>query len=458
MAALREENDQRCAPPLADSDVERIAASVSGYAPAGIAISQTNSAYVASVPFVAPNAQWPAPPGKAAFRGLAGAVVDAIDPHSEGDRIAVLAGFLSAFGNAVGRHVFVRVGATVHHANEFICLVGKTSRARKGDSWNPVAALYEWADPQSKERVVNGLSTGEGLIHAVRDSVDFVKADESTTIDRGVEDKRLLVIETEMARVLRVMGRQGNTLSPVLRDAWDGQSLRVMTRKSPLRAAAPHISMLGHITLEELRRELTDTEIANGFGNRVMWLPVRRSKTLPNPTPFVASQVAELAESVRETFERATGLCELSRSAAADELWAAVYGELTKDEEGLCGALKARAEAHVLRLSLIYAALDGSIRIEPEHIDAAGELWSYAARGVEYVWAGLGGDHVSDTITVALQAQGELSRTQIRDLLGRHQSNDRITLALQRLRARGKARMDTRETGGRPVELWRWVQ
>src|SRR5688500_6714078 len=42
-------------------------------------------------------AQWPEPPGPAAFVGLAGRVVDAIDPHSESDRVALLANFFAAF-------------------------------------------------------------------------------------------------------------------------------------------------------------------------------------------------------------------------------------------------------------------------------------------------------------------------------------------------------------------------
>jgi len=51
---------------------------------------------------------------------------------------------------------------------------------------------------------------------------------ESEIIDAGIDDKRLLVAESEFANVLKVMTREGNTLSPVLRGAWDSGDLRSM--------------------------------------------------------------------------------------------------------------------------------------------------------------------------------------------------------------------------------------
>jgi hypothetical protein len=56
-----------------------------------------------------------------------------------------------------------------------------------------------------------GLSSGEGLIHAVRDPVTKVnKEGQEETVDPGVADKRLLIKESEFSRVLRVMGRPEN--------------------------------------------------------------------------------------------------------------------------------------------------------------------------------------------------------------------------------------------------------
>jgi hypothetical protein len=130
--------------------------------------------------------------------------------------------------------------------------------------------------------VLHGLSSGEGLIYAVRDRVDGEnKKGETVVFDQGVEDKRLLVLEAELAGVLKVMSREGNTLSPVIRQAWDDGALQTLTKNSPMKATEAHVSIIGHITRAELLRHLTETETANGFANRFIWIMVRRSKKLP---------------------------------------------------------------------------------------------------------------------------------------------------------------------------------
>ena len=78
------------------------------------------------------------------------------------------------------------------------------------------------------------------------------------------------------------MARDGNTLSAIIRDAWDRGDLRSMTKNSPAVATGALISIVAHITLQELRQELTGTDAANGFANRFLFACVRRSKCLPD--------------------------------------------------------------------------------------------------------------------------------------------------------------------------------
>ena len=86
-------------------------------------------------------------------------------------------------------------------------------------------------------------------------------------------DKRLLVIEEEFVRVLRVGSRDGNILSSVIRDAWDGKTLRGLSKTSPSKASGAHISIIGHITREELLANLAQGDATNGVGNRFLWGP-----------------------------------------------------------------------------------------------------------------------------------------------------------------------------------------
>ena len=78
------------------------------------------------------------------------------------------------------------------------------------------------------------------------------------------------------------MSRANNTLSTILRTAWDGGSLYILTRQNSARVNLnPHISIVGHITEEELQKEMADCDVFNGFANRFLWLSVKRSKILP---------------------------------------------------------------------------------------------------------------------------------------------------------------------------------
>ena len=105
-----------------------------------------------------------------------------------------------------------------------------------------------------------------------------VVAYQTVITDPGVEDKRLLVIESEFGSTLRVLEREGNTLSAQMRQAWDSGTLRVLTKTKAARATDAHVSILGHITREELLKYMNQTEQANGFANRILWTSARRSK------------------------------------------------------------------------------------------------------------------------------------------------------------------------------------
>jgi len=69
----------------------------------------------------------------------------------------------------IGRDAYFQVEATRHHPNEFVVLVGDSAIARKGSSFDHVARLLSHTDTAFTSRLTTGLSSGEGLIWAVRD-------------------------------------------------------------------------------------------------------------------------------------------------------------------------------------------------------------------------------------------------------------------------------------------------
>lgn len=288
---------------------------------------------------------WPSKLDDAALIGLPGDVVRTIAPHTEADEAAILMQLLVAFGCAVGRGPHYQVEGSQHNLNMFAVLVGSTSKGRKGTSWSRIRQLFELiADDFATQRVASGLSSGEGLIWAVRDPIERLEKskDEQPRMvvgDAGVDDKRLLVIEEEFSSVLKVASREGNTLSPLIRRAWDVGTLQTMTKNNPAKATGAHISIIGHIVFDELRRYLSQTESANGFANRFLFLCIQRSKSLPDGGALTEADLAPLAQALAESIHFARSVGRVTRTSAARDLWHEVYPDLSEGAPGLFGAV-----------------------------------------------------------------------------------------------------------------------
>jgi len=396
---------------------------------------------------------WPAPPRAAAFTGLAGEIARAIEPHSESDPLAILAQLLVCFGSVIGRGAHYAVEATEHHGNEFVLLIGPSAKARKGSSWDHVQRIFAQVDPDwAERRIVSGLSSGEGVIWSVRDPDTRARAQ----ADQDGQDKRLLVLEAEFASVLKMVARDGNTLSPVIRCAWDGKPLQALTKNSPARATGAHISIVGHVTADELVRLLNATEAANGFLNRYLLFMVRRSKLLPEGGSIDQVHWEPLLDRLRAAIHAARRRGRLSFDEPARRRWWELYPTLTEPQDGLAGAVCARAEAHVVRLALLYALLDQADKIGLSHLEAALALWEYAERSARWVFGDSLGDPLADEIYRALlEAPDGLTRSQVRDLFSRNRRSKDIGQALDRLAASGRIEAERLHQRGRPAELWR---
>jgi uncharacterized protein DUF3987/bifunctional DNA primase/polymerase-like protein len=412
----------------------------------------------------APPVAWPELPESALY-GLAGEIVRTIDPHTEADRAAVLVQTLAAFGNCIGRTAHFKAEADRHYLNLFAVLVGSTSKGRKGTSWGQVRRLFERVDEQWVANCVGaGLSSGEGLIWSVRDPVEKKEpvkekgrvVDYQTVIaDEGVQDKRAFILEAEFASVLRVMGREGNTLSAIIRQAWDTGNLQVKTRNNPNRATGAHVTIIGHITKEELKRNLDETETANGFANRHLWVCVRRTRILPEGGSLSDAALNPLVTRLDEAFIFARGVSEMKRDMEARALWHQVYAELSEGHAGLFGAVTSRAEAQTMRLACLYALLDSKSVVERVHLEAALALWRYCEASARYIFGAATGDRIADELLSALQEASSdgLTRTQIRDIFNKRHTGA-IDAALTVLSETGKARFEIEQTSGRPVTRW----
>ena len=408
--------------------------------------------------------QWPADLPEEAFYGLAGEVVRAISPFSEADEAALLLNFLVGFGNLIGSGPHAKAGPDRHGANLFAVLVGETAKGRKGASWGWVREIFKVIDADwALYKTPGGLSSGEGLIWQVRDPITQkqpikekgrVVDYEEVEVDPGIADKRLLVVEAEFSSALKVMARAGNTLSDVVRKAWDGGVLQSLTKNSQARATGAHIAIIGHITKQELLRYLTETEAGNGFGNRFLWCCVKRSKFLPDGATMLQATINQLASKVHEAVMFAQGVRQIIRDEEAAEIWRAVYPSLSEGKPGLLGSMTARAEAQVLRLACIYALLDKSHIVKKHHLLAALAVWERCEASAKYIFGDRTGDPIAETILENLQG-GPLTQTEISNLFGRHKTAEEISRALHELEAQGRILRVQESTSGRTRTVWK---
>jgi len=400
-----------------------------------------------------------------ALYGLAGDAVKTIEPYTEADPVAVLITFLISFGNVIGRTVHFKVEYTPHYLNLFASLVGESSKGRKGVSKSTVRYVFSRIDEDwTKDRNTSGLSSGEGLIYAVRDQTiqsqpikehGRVIEYQDVITDQGVSDKRLFVLEEELSQALKVMAREGNILSATIRQAWDSGDLHPLTKHNPIRATGAHISLLGHITKDELLRHLDETEKANGFANRFIWLLVQRSKVISNPTGTPREKLDPIVRRLSEAVPFARNHGEMTRDAEAEAVWAEVYPKLSEGKPGMVGAVIARAEAQVMRLACIYALLDLSPVVRTDHLAASLALWDYAETSALSIFGDNLGDPVADKILTALKQSGGLSETEIHNLFDRHNSKA-VSRALDLLFQIGRIEPETLgDTGGRPKVIWK---
>lgn len=307
-----------------------------------------------------------------ALHGVCGEIIEILEPHTEADPAAVLLTLLTGLGNIMGRNPFFITDGASQHVNLFTAIVGDSSSGRKGTSWENCKGIFQSVDPEwSSNKVMSGIGSGEGIILQMMDSKD--------PVIEALSDKRLLIKEGEFAQILQVMSRSGNTVSPMLREAWDGGILQNMTKNNPMKASNSLVSLIAHITRAELSRLISTVEMGNGFANRVLWCHSTRSKTLPDGGSLDPKSLDGQIGKIKKAIDgiKNSEPFQMTRSAKAGTYWHEIYEELTTSKKGRWGEVTRRGAAQVVRISMIYALLDGKDEVNLSHLKAAEAVWRY---------------------------------------------------------------------------------
>jgi DNA polymerase I-like protein with 3'-5' exonuclease and polymerase domains len=409
--------------------------------------------------------------GNEAFHGIIGEIANKVAEKTEADRRGILVGLLIGCGNIIGRTAFCRVDASRHYCNEFACLVGRTSGARKGLTSDIVEETLRLTnDVWHQGCTAYGISSGEGFVELVRDEVTKQKRIkpkkgetgptriETEVVKEGVTDKRKLCFLAEFGELLTVAVREGNIISMVLRNSWDGKKLEINTKQAPQRATGAHITILGNITKKELLKLLPKIPNADGFCNRFLWCLIERSQWVPKGGPQIAEYLAQEITQLRSVLARVPREpTEIERSPEAEELWKEIYNQLAADTD-LARAVVDRGEAHVLRLSLLYALVDGATQIHPVHIRAAYALWRYCEASALRLFGVEELDRNEQLILDFLRAKGMLgaTRTELQHkVFHNHRTGAEILLWLATLKNQELVTFQIeRADNGNVVERW----
>lgn len=383
---------------------------------------------------------WPAAPGDAAYHGVLGEIAQAVAPFTEADPIGVLAMLLGMFGAYCGDGRTFYQGSR-QATNLSVVLVGETAfGGRKGTALSVARTPFHVIDAGLQKLDLVGVASGEGI---------------PGYLDRHPDDPRVLVVESEFARLLTIMNREGSTLSSVLRNAWDGVPLGYARSREDKLVIRHHVGLIGHITPTELRAKLSDADAANGFANRILWVAVRRVRIIPFPEP-PDRMVAPFLDELRWALEAAQRPRTMEFDPSGRKRWESFYHEMAATPRlGLSGAITARHEAQVARLALVYALADREDAITAVHLDAAIALAEYARRSVIWALGDSTGNRHADALRKLL-GQGEMPWKDAKEQLGLRTAADMETVVGVLVTA-GLAELETRrrDGGGRPTRVIR---
>ena len=399
--------------------------------------------------------KWPDPMRAEAFHGIAGDFVHTVQDQTEADPAGLLMTFLAACGSAVGNSPSISISGQRHTPRIWPVLVGSTASGRKGTTFPWVQHVVDAADPTWRKCMASNVGSGEAVLWKVRDAADD-QSDPAS--DQGGDDKRLFIMEGEFASVLQVAARAGSVLSPILRSAWDSDRLTHTVKHQPVTATGAHIVVVGHITPEELQAGLQAGDRTNGFGNRFLFILVKRARTLPRGGEIAPEILDEFGDRLRVVLDRGRLADRLDYSEEWWDEYTPRYEGLSDPGPGIVGAMTGRGAPYVHRLGLLFALLDGQRTIGGDHARAALAIWDYSAASAAALFAEGPGAVYRRIVKVLEDSPEGITRADLHTAMGGHATAADLNQVRDTLVTDGRMVVDSVQTtsrGGRPGEMWR---
>lgn len=407
----------------------------------------------------------PAPPAPEAFTGPLGALTRTIAPHVPWDPVAFHMQALTAMGSCLGYGPHVVDGANERRANLFLAVVGGTATG-KGSSW----AFADWLltgveETFAIDRVITAVGSGEGLLSKITDPVFSCSPKGDTVLALpGSPDKRVLYVEEELGALFNKMVTQ-ESVEKMITKAWDSGVLETTTKKESMRCIQPHVSIIGHITPDELYDRLDKRLLDNGFSNRWLYVLIKKTAVVVRPpAPGAIPGAADIAAQISDNLRRvqAGGIGAMAFTLAAEAAFAETHEAMSSYRfNGAMGKQAARWAAQIYKLAVVYAAVDGRMEIDEGHLLAARAAWAYSHRSAAAFFAGMtGNQYVDQLLQMWRDADyADLTLTDIDEMFSKHMSAHKRAKMIERLQRDGLVTTGTAQSpnGGRPATVIRYA-
>jgi hypothetical protein len=323
-----------------------------------------------------------------ALHGILKDITRAACDETEAVPSSVAIHVLGRFAATIGRTAYIQIGDEVRYLNFDALIVGPTGRGRKGTSAEMPRQLFrraEWLQGAAPVRELTALSTGEGLIHQVRDPR---YGNEGELVDKGEGDKRLLCDISEFAGVLSVAKRETQTITMVLRDAFDGRPLTTPTKTSFNCATGAHIAVVGSVPETELAKFLSKTDMTNGLANRFGMFYSTRQQVVATPRGVPPEVMDHLARRIQAALNNAVNQRLIDMTPSAKDLWEAMYADLNDETHPpLIASLLARQDLYTRIFAALISLVNGKSIVDVEHLMAAQAWMRYWKDTVNFVFS-----------------------------------------------------------------------
>lgn len=306
---------------------------------------------------------------------------DAISPCVESSDNFHYAGFLMAAGAGLGKLIYTKMGERIF-PNLYIAIVGRSGRGKGGATHYPLRLIHETSPVVTP---MYSVDSAEGLLSFIERKIGTDERRRQSTLVIQLDELRSLIEKSSMKGLGGII--------PLLCRGYDSpDELENNTKTSFLSVRPPCISVYASTTFSALN-DLHPKDVEGGLGNRFMWVPGVR-KTVPIPDPpepdpvLWTSLVARMKEAFAFWMERKQ--TRIGFSPEARKMYDAYYHKMffRAPDDLLIETLSDRHRMHVRKTALIFAGLDMSDFILPDHMDAAIEFTEFLYESLEYVFRG----------------------------------------------------------------------